>query len=730
YDVRSESKTLENVSAFFNTSFNLTEGEKTERVEGTAVSASTFPLVDARPALGRTFTPEEEEDGKHFVTVLGDGLWKRRFGSDPEVVGRQISLNGRPYTVVGVMPPNHQFPPSGGELWVPLGFDAEDRATRGNHFMRVVGRLRPGVSEEQARGELSSLAARAAEQYPDTNTGRNFFMESLVASYTRGPRPFLTVLLGAVGFVLLLACANVANLLLVRAASRQKEVAIRMALGASRWRLVRQLLTESVMLALLGGLLGLLFAVWGVDLMASGVPASLGRYMPNWENVGLNLNAFYFTLAVSVGTGIVFGLAPALQATRTNFNESLKEGGRTSGSGLGRNRLRAALVVSEVTLSLILLIGAGLMVRSFVRLLETEPGFEAANLLVADLSLAGDRYKERPARIDFQQQLLQRVAALPGVERAAAVNLVPLSRSNTSSNFQIDGEPEPPKGQEPSANFRTGSPNYVETMRIPLKRGRHLDERDNRADAPRALVVNEVLVKKYFGDKDPLGRRLNFGDAAENGSWEVVGVVGNIKHESLEEEISSEVYVPHAKSPWSYMAVVVRTSGGDPLQLFPAVEGEVRSLDREQPLFGARTMEQVVAESLAPQRVTMGMLAVFACIALLLAAIGIYAVMSYTVAQRTHEIGIRMALGAQPGTILRMVVGQGMLLAVVGIVVGLVAAFFLMRGMTRILYGVSATDPATFVGISLALALVALAANFFPARRATKVDPMVALRYE
>ncbi len=724
-EMRTETRTLENLSAFHSASFNLSDGEKAERLEGTLVSPSLFDLIGARPALGRTFRSDEEEEGKDSVVIISDGLWKRRFGSDPAIVNSQIRLNGKAYTVVGVMPPKFAFLPGGGDVWKPLAFTTRQREARGDHFLQVAGRLKKGATPEQAQSEMSAIASRVAQQYPEFNTGREFAVESMIASYTRGPRPFLTVLLGAVGFVLLLACANVANLLLVRSASRQKEIAIRMALGASRLRLVRQLLTESVMLALLGGGLGLLLAVWGVDLMASGVPASLAKYMPGWENVGLNARAFYYTLAVSLLTGIVFGLAPALQATKPNLNEDLKEGGRTSGVG-GRSRLRSALIVSEVALSLLLLIGAGLMIRSFMGLLQVEPGFNSSNVLVADLSVAGQRYDEPRARVDFYTQLLERVEGLPGVQSAGAVSIIPLSRSNSSSSFSIAGQPPPPHGQEPNANWRPASPSYIQTINIPLLRGRSLEERDNRIESPRVLLVNEALARRHFPNQDPLGQRLHFG---EGDAWEIVGVVGNVKHEDLQQGFNSEVYVPHAKSARREMSIVVKTSG-DPSQIVSAVEDALHSIDSDQPIYNVRTMDRVVVESLAPQRVTMGMLGVFAGIALLLAAIGIYAVMSYSVAQRTHEIGIRMALGAQSGDILKMVVRQGMLLAGIGISIGLVAAYFLMQAMTKILYGVSPNDPLTFFGIALLLALVSFAANFFPARRATRVDPMVALRYE
>jgi putative ABC transport system permease protein len=727
-DLRAQVKTLENLSAFGDTSFNLSDGDKPERVQGTTISPALFSIVGAKPQLGRTFTAEEEEPGKSRVVVISDGLWRRRFAGDAKVVGRELSLNGQSYTVIGVMPPKFNFPPNGGDIWQPLSFDAAEAKTRGNHYLRVLGRLKDGTTPEQVSAEISNVARQLAQAYPDTNAARTFGIESISANYTRGPRAGLTVLLGAVAFVLLLACANVANLLLVRASARQKEIAIRMAMGANRLRLVRQLLTESVVLSLAGGALGVFLAVWGVALVATGIPQSLSKYLPGWENIGVNLRALFFTLAVSVLTGLIFGLAPALQATKTNFNEALKDGGRTSG-GQSRNRLRSLLVVSEITLSLVLLVGAGLMIRSFVGLLKVEPGFNPASVVVMDIGLEGKKYDDRAARVNFYQQLLRKIESLPGVSAAGAVNFAPLSRSNSSSSFTIEGRPPLRQGEEMFTDWRPSSPGYTEAMNIPLKRGRRLSDADDRADAPRALLINERMAERFFAGEDPVGKRLDLGDGAKNGYWEIVGVVGNVKHEGLDEEQSPEVYAPYAKAAWRGMTVAVRTSN-DPAQVVSAVQHELRGLDRDQPVFNVRTMDRVVSESLAPQRVTTWLLVIFAAIALVLAGIGIYAVMSYTVAQRTHEIGVRMALGAQPRDILSMIVRQGMLLTAAGLALGLVASLVVTRGMTKILYGVKATDPATFVAISILLTLVALAAHYFPARRATKVDPLVALRYE
>lgn len=726
--VREQNTTFSHVAIYNSSSVNLTEGDKPERLEVAVVSPAMFSALDVRAAAGRTFTSEEEQAGRDKVVLLTHDFWRRRYASDPAILNRSLMLNGQPHTVVGIMPEDFNFPPNNSDILLPFVITDKTREERGNHYVRMLGRLKPGVSFAQANAELAAIASRLEAQYPDSNSNRTIAVESLKADYVRGPRAGLVVLLGAAGFVLLLACANVANLLLVRAASRQKEIAIRMALGASRFRLIRQLLTESVLIALFGGALGLLVAVWGIDLITAGIPPSLSRYLPGWKNVGIDAQVFGFTLGVSVFTGLVFGLAPALQATRTDFNEALKDGGRTSGGGFHGNWLRGLLVVVEVAISLTLLIGAGLMIKSFYEILKVEPGFKSESVLVVDVALPRTKYEEKAARTNFYQQAIERVSALPGVQQVGAANILPLSRSNSDAAFSVVGRPRPDKGREPQANFRTVSPHYLETMGIPLQRGRHINASD-RADTGRVIIINEFLAQTQFPNEDPLGQRLNFGGEEEADNYEIIGVVGNLRNESLVEKIVPEVYVPLAQEPWHSMSIVVRVAG-DPLPLAGAVQREIQAIDREQPIYNVRTLERVVSESLAPQRVVMAMLGVFALIALVLASVGIYAVMSYAVTQRTHEIGIRLALGAQPRDILKMVVGQGMALALLGIAIGLYASYWVTKAMTMMLYEVSATDPLTYAFITLLLLGVAFAANYLPARRATKVDPMIALRYE
>ncbi|MBA2502310.1 MAG: ABC transporter permease, partial [Pyrinomonadaceae bacterium] len=593
----------------------------------------------------------------------------------------------------------------------------------------VLARLKPTATIEQAQSEMNALARRLAEQYPQTNANRSFLLETLLDTETRGPRPYLLLMLGAVGFVLLIGCANVANLLLLRATVRGREIAIRTALGASRLRIMRQLLTESALIALAGGALGLLLSVWGIDFIRKGMPPNFIKLISGWDNIGIDWRVFAFTFLLSLLTGVVFGLVPALQASKTNLNESLKEGGRSATDGRGSNRTRSLLVVSEVALSLVLLAGAGLMIRSFISLLNVQPGFNASNVLTADITLPRLKYPEPEQRVKFYEQLLDRASSLPGVTAVAAVNNIPVGWSNTETGFYVEGRGAPPVGQAPLVFFQVISPNYFNAMQIPLLQGRALTERDT-ADAPLVVIVSNLLAREYFGNENPLGKRLRFGGEKV---YEIVGVVGDVRHEAYSERVDKPelaVYVPHAQSAWNTMTIAMRTREGAQAGVIPALQAEVGAIDKDQPIFNVRTMNQIITESMAPQRLSAFLFAGFALIALVLAGVGIYAVISYSIAQRTHEIGIRMALGAQAGDIFRLVVKQSMTLILVGIAIGGIGAFAVTRLMASILYGVSASDPVTFTCVALLLGGIAFLACYIPARRATRIDPMVALRYE
>ena len=699
---------------------NLTGAGEPERLTGSRVTANYFRAFGVEPALGRAFGADEERAGPAPVAVLSDGLWRRRFGGDPSVVGKTLTLDGKAVTVVGIAPPEFQYP-AGTELWLPLDFDDPEMKIRAAHFLRPIGLLKEGVTIEQAQAETDLIARRLEEQYPETNERWSLNLVPLEEQVVGGVRTSLWVLLGAVGFVLLIACANVSNLTLARVAGRRRELALRTALGASRWRVVRQQLAESVLLSLAGGASGLLLAVWGVDVLAA-----LGADdIPRSSEIGVDGPVLAFTAALSVLTGLAFGLLPALRASRPNLNEVLKDAGRGT-SGPGRGRVRSALVVAEIALSLTLLVGAGLLVKSFVGLRSVNPGFDSANILTLRINLARARYAKPEQAAAFFGELQRRVAGLPGVEAAGMVSELPLSGQPNDMYFSVAGRPPQTADQKVTADYRRVNQDYFRAMRIPVLRGRDFTEQEVAGSA-QVVVINETLARNFFPDEDPLGRRLviDFGKQEE---FEIVGVVGDVRHRALDGEVYQMMYVPSLRVGGTNL--VVRTSSADPLSLATAVRGEVSAVDRDQPVSGVRTMEEVVSGSVAQQRFRTLLLAAFAGVALLLAGVGIYGVISYSVTHRTHEIGIRMALGAKAADILKMVVGHGMALALAGIAVGLLAALALTRVLSSLLFGVTATDAMTFATVSLLIAAVALLACLLPARRATKVDPMIALRYE
>jgi putative ABC transport system permease protein len=670
--------------------------------------------------------PEEDEPGKNLVAVLGQSLWQRRFNSDPNIPGRSITLGGKSFIVIGVVARNAQVPllSSEVELFAPVthGFALQGRAA---HYLGVFARLKQGVAIEQAQAEMETIAGRLAEQYPDSNTGRSIRLVSLLDEIVGDYRLSLAVLLGAVLFVLLIASANVASMLLARATTRQKEIAIRSALGAGRSRLMRQLLTESVMLALFGGVLGLLLALWGVDLLVALSPAD----MPRIAELDIDGRVLAFTFAVSLLTGVLFGLVPAFQASRPNLNETLKEGGRSAPGGGSRNRIRSLLVVSEVALSIILLAGAGLLIRSFLKLQEVDPGFNTENILTMRLDLSGPKYTKAAPVLSFHQQILDRIRAIPGVQSASTRSVIPLTDDFQNLSFMKEGTPVDPSNR-PIAFYNAVSPEYFETLGIPFIRGRRFTERDVRGTI-NVAIINEALAERYFPGEDPLGKRITLNDEnPKEEDWATItGIVRNTKAIQLDREPAAEMYMPYAQQPEAGMALIIRAAGGMP-GLADAVRKEVMAVDSEQPVYSINTLDRVLAESISAPRFRTLLLGLFAAVALALAAVGIYSVMAYSVARRSHEFGIRMALGAQSTDVLKMVLRGGLMLTAAGIAAGLGASFALTRLLASLLFNVSATDPLTFVATSLLILGVALAACYVPARRATRVDPVVALRCE
>jgi putative ABC transport system permease protein len=726
-DWRDQNKVFEGMAAIAEQSFNLTGVGEPERIVGRRVSANLFSLLGVAPQLGRAFLPEEDAPGAGRVVMLSYGLWQRRFGSDPALVGKPLTLNGEPHTVVGVMPKGFEFPTREDELWVPIAFTQQQAASRGNHYLEVIARLKPGVELEQAQAEMSTIASRLSQQYPEQNTELGAVVVPLHEQVVGDIKPALLVLLGAVGFVLLVACANVANLLLARAAVRQKEIALRVALGASRLRLIRQFLTESVLLAALGGVAGLLLALWGVNLLKAFIPENISQL----KAISVDAKVLGFTLLVSMLTGFIFGLAPATQASSFNLNETLKEGGRDAASGARGKRIRSLLVVAEVAVSLVLLIGAGLLINSFMRLRSVDPGFRADNLLTMNVLLPQQKYPEQARRTAFYDDLIRRVEALPGVRSASVTNWIPLVSQGDSVGVTVEGQPDPGPGKTPIVVTRVVGPHYFKTMGVQLVRGRDFDERQDRLDAPAVVVISEATARRFWPDEDPVGKRLAPGRVTSPEDWcQVVGVVKDVHQFDLAAEPRPQMYFTYAQAEFFAPRHLVVSTDVDPLSLAGTVRKTVWEIDRDQPVSNVSTMEDVLSDSLARQRFSMLLLGIFAGVALVLAAVGLYGVMSYTVAQRTREIGLRMALGAQQRDVLRLVVWQVLKLVLVGVAVGLVAAFALTRVMTSLLFGVSATDPATLATISAVLIAVALVASYVPARRATKVDPLIALRYE
>lgn len=727
-DVQARTTTLEYVATVQGSGTVVTEGGEPERIFGAVVSADYFPLFRVKPILGRVFTRDEDKPGAPSVIVLSHSLWQRRFGGDPNIIGREVNLGGKT-TVIGILPAGFEFPirDTNQDYWEPIMsapfLTQQTRESRSDRFLQVIGRMKPGVTVEHVKADLDVLSRQVEQQFPITNTAIVFNAVSMHEDITRDYRPALLVMLGAVGLVLLIACANVANLLLARAAARQKEVAIRTALGASRGRIAAQFLTESVLLSLVGGAAGLLLASWGVSLLVAYGPADV----PRLQDVGLDRYVLAFTVAASVLTGIIFGLVPALHASKPNPNNTLKETGRGP-TQTGRSRMRSVLIVSEVALSLMLLVGAGLLINSFVRLLRTNAGFKPNGVLAMDIPLSRTKYSTDEQRAAAFQQLLEKMKSVPGVRDVSLVSNVPLSDFDTELSFNIEGRPPYKPGEELVADYTVASPGYFRTMNIQLMRGRDFSESDIKGSVE-VLVVSEAFVRRYFPEEDPLGRRIIF-DGPDKTPREIVGVVADVRRNGLDVGVEPEVYTTYLQRPDRRLNIVMRSDLPDAGQLIPPARAAVRAFDSNQLIWRTQTLDQMVSTSVAPRRFNMLLLGIFAGVALILAAVGLYGVMSYSVSWRTHEIGIRMALGAQRADVLRMVVRQGMTMTVVGLAVGIIGALLISRVLSRLLYGVSPTDPLTFTGVSVVLLLVALLACLVPARRATRVDPIVALRTE
>jgi putative ABC transport system permease protein len=725
-DWKEQNQVFTDMAVFFDRTFNLTSDGEPEEVPIQYGTTNLFSVLGTNALLGRTFV---NEDAGQPRVVISYGLWQRRFGGDSNIIGHQITLNEKVNTIVGVLPANFGWHIQKGtqasrpaDIWVPFQITNELRQRRGR-FASAVARLKPGVSMDQAQREMDTIGARLAQQYPEFNATWGVNVVPLRTQFTGEIRRPLYILLGAVGFVLLIACANVANLLLARASARRKEIAVRAGLGASRWRIARQLLTESVMLSLAGGVLGVLVAWWGTKALVALSPPAL----IDLKSVGVSLPVLAFTLGLSLMTGIVFGLIPSLEATRFDLQDSLKEGGKNVGGTAGSHRVRSLFVVTQVALALVLLVGAGLLLKSFNRLQSVDPGFDANNLLTMRVTLPFAKYQEDSKRIDFFKKALEQVRAIPGVEAAGAINSPPFTGLYPGTNVEVDGQKLPP-GEELKTGVCVTDANYFATMQIPLKQGRMYTEQE-ATEMRHVVLVNEEFVRKNLGGQDPLGRRLTIYMKDDNVPTEIIGVVADHKHLALDVPIEPMVYWPYAELVYTGMTLMIRTRG-DAATVAPAARNVIRSLDPRQPIGEVATMEKLLSTSVARSRFSASLLTVFSFVALVMAAVGIYGVMSYSVLQRTHEIGVRMALGAQRLDVLKLVVKKGIVLGVVGVAAGLAASFGLTRLISTLLFEVTATDAATFTAVSVGLFLVTLIACYVPARRATRVDPLKALRYE
>jgi putative ABC transport system permease protein len=727
FDLQNQNQVFEQIGAYGPDDVNLTGDGDPERLDGQVVTANVFSILGVPASLGRTFSPGEDEPGQEHVVVLSDKLWQRRFNRDASIINRPITLNGESFIVIGVMPRGFFFPTREIELWTPWAMEPDQKAGRGDHYLTLVARLKQGTTIERANADLAGIGQRLSAEYPRTNEGLGFIAHSLHQDYVGDLRLPILILFAAVGLVLLIACANVANLLLAQATTRRKEIAIRIALGARRWTIVRQLLVESLLLATGGGLLGVLGAFWGVEALAKFLPESLSKL----QNVSVDARVLLFTLGVSVLTAVVFGGVPALLASRTKPGETLNDVARDMAGGTSGRHVRRVLVVSEVALAVVLLVSAGLLIRSFQLLRQVDAGFTTENALTMRMVLPFPKYQKAEARRAFYDEALRKIQEVPGIESAGMITFLPLSFNGMNFNFSVEGQPATSDSKLPFALFRVVSPDYFRAMGIPLRRGRYFDTRDS-VDAQPAVVINRSFAEKYWPGEEAIGKRLKVGALDSQNAWlTVVGVVGDVRQTGLNEQ-RLEFYVPYMQERRSFMAprdLVVRTKS-DPALIASAVRKAVWSVDKDQPVSNVRTLDQVFAAAISQERFQALMLGLFAALALLLACVGLYGLLSYAVVQRTHEIGVRMALGAQPLDVLRLVIRQGMMLTLAGLVAGIVAGTFVTRVLSDLLFGVTPRDPLTFAGVPVLLLVVAFLACYVPARRATRIDPLRALRCE
>ncbi len=728
-DWKDQAKSFESLGAYEWDEVNLTGSGNPEKVQGFKVTSNLFDLCSEKPLLGRTFLDEESQPGHDGVVVLGQKLWERRFGADPRIIGQEIHLDGRPYVVVGIMSRTFDFPQLA-ELWVPLALTPKEWQDRVSRGMWAIGKLKPGVSLASANAEMKGIARRLSDAYPSANRNwsarvvsiRIFELGDFTVQYT-------LMLLGAVGFALLIVCANVANLQLVRGASRHKEMAIRVALGGSRWRLVRQLLTESILVAVAGAMFGLLFAKWAISLVVVNMPPEVAKFIPGWYQIRLDSRALLFTMAAGVVAGVISGLLPAFHGARVDVNDTLKEGGRSSSSGRGRHGLRNGLVITQVALATILVIGSGLLVRGFRTLLNFNHGFEPETILTGSLNLPDTRYTKPEQRTQLFTQVLERLQAMPGVQGAAFTSWVPYGDGGGTSTFSIEGRPWRDESETPSVVSLAVSPNYLQMVHVPLIRGRELGEQDT-ADSPTVTLISQSMARRFWPGDDPIGRHIKVGGNDSKNPWmTIVGIVGDVKMDWSDTRPLYAYYRSYKQAPRNNAELMVRGTG-DPMLLAPAASAAVAAVDRELPITDVMPMSKVINNSIIGIAYVAVMMGVIGFMALLLAAVGVYGVMAFTVTERTYEIGVRMAFGAQPIDVLKMIIGRGLILVGIGLGIGLPVTLGATYFLRNLIFGIGAADPITFVSIGLALLGTAVVACWFPARRATRVDPMIALRYE